>query len=158
MLSTLSFYTRKSLGWKLQKPWKETVPNSWWGFMSPRMCPPHPLFTSTCRLCCVKFPWYLKYLPVVQSLNCVQLFSASWTTACKAPLSSTVSWSLLKFISIELVMLSNHLTLCPPPSPFAFNLSQHQGLFQSVNTSCQVAKVLELQHQAFQWIFRVDFL
>ena len=43
------------------------------------------------------------------------------------------------------------------PSPPTFNLSQYQGLFRS---SQQVAKVLELQlqHQSFQWIFRVDFL
>ena len=47
-----------------------------------------------------------------------------------------------------------------PPSPSAINLSQHQGLFQWVSSSQQVAKVLELQlqHQSFQWIFRVDFL
>ena len=40
----------------------------------------------------------------------------------------------------------------PPSSPLAFNLSQHQGLFQSVSCSPQVAKVLELQlqHQLFQ--------
>ena len=46
------------------------------------------------------------------------------------------------------------------PSPPAFNLSQHQGLFQWVSSSHQVAKVLELelQHQSFQCIFRVDFL
>ena len=45
------------------------------------------------------------------------------------------------------------------PSP-AFNLSQHQGLFQWVSSSHQVAKVLEfqLQQQSFQWIFRTDFL
>ena len=42
------------------------------------------------------------------------------------------------------------------PSPLAFNLSQHQGLFQWVSSSHQVARVLEfqLQHQSFQWIFR----
>ena len=47
-----------------------------------------------------------------------------------------------------------------PPSPSAFNLSQHQGLFQWVDSSHQVAKVLEfqLQHQSFQWVFRIDFL
>ena len=45
-----------------------------------------------------------------------------------------------------------------PPSPPAFNLSQHQGLFQRVASSHQVAKVLELQLQSFQWIFSVDFL
>ena len=46
------------------------------------------------------------------------------------------------------------------PSPPTFNLSQHQGLFQWVSSSYQVAKVLEfqLQHQSFQWIFRTDFL
>ena len=46
------------------------------------------------------------------------------------------------------------------PPPFAFNLSQHQGLFQWIGSSHQLAKVLELQlqHQSFQWVFRVDFL
>ena len=45
------------------------------------------------------------------------------------------------------------------PSPPAFDLSQHQCLFQWVSSSHQVAKVLELQfqHQSFQWRFRVDF-
>ena len=46
------------------------------------------------------------------------------------------------------------------PSPPAFNLCQPQGLYQWVSSLHQVAKVLELQlqHQSFQWIFRVDFL
>ena len=44
------------------------------------------------------------------------------------------------------------------PSPPAFNLSQHQDLFQWINSSHKVATVLELQHQSFQWIFRIDFL
>ena len=59
-------------------------------------------------------------------------------------------------MSIESVMPSTHLVLSSP-SP-AFNPSQHQGLFKC--SSHQVAKVLELQlqHQAFQWIFRIDFL
>ena len=43
-------------------------------------------------------------------------------------------WSLLKFMSIELVMLFHHLILLSPSS-FAFNLSQHQGLFQWVGSS-----------------------
>ena len=50
----------------------------------------------------------------VQSLSCVQLFATSWTTACQASLSITNSWSLLKLISTELVMPSNHLILCCP--------------------------------------------
>ena len=46
------------------------------------------------------------------------------------------------------------------PSPPALNLSRHQGLFQWVSSSHQVAKVLvfQFQHQSFQWIFRTDFL
>ena len=51
---------------------------------------------------------------------------------------------------------------CPllSPSPPAFNLSQNQGLFQGVSSWHPVAKVLELQleHQSFQWIFRVGLL
>ena len=46
------------------------------------------------------------------------------------------------------------------PSPSALNLSQHQCLFKWVSFSHQEAKVLEfwLQHQSFQWIFRIDFI
>ena len=46
------------------------------------------------------------------------------------------------------------------PSPPAFNLSQHQGLFQWVSFSHQVTKVLDLQfqYQSFQWLFRTDLL
>ena len=46
------------------------------------------------------------------------------------------------------------------PSPPAFNLAQHDGLFHWVSSLHQVAKVLELQlqHQPFQWIFRTDFV
>ena len=48
---------------------------------------------------------------VVQLLSHVRLI-ATWTMACQAPLSSSISLSLLKFMSIESVMLSNHLILC----------------------------------------------
>ena len=68
---------------------------------------------------------------VVQLLSCVCLLATPWSAAHQAPLSSTVSQSLLRFMSIESVMPSNSLTLCqPPPSPPALSLSQHQGLFQ----------------------------
>ena len=53
-------------------------------------------------------------LSSVQSLSCVQLFATPWTTSCQASLSITNSQSLPKFMSIELVMPSNHLILnCP---------------------------------------------
>ena len=213
----------------------------------------------------------------VQLLCHVWLSATPWTVACQASLSITNSWSLLRLMSIELVMPSNHLILCHPllflPSIFprirvfsnesalrirwpkywnfsfnispssehpglisfrmdwldllavqgtlksllqhhsskasifwhsvfftvqlshpymttgktialtrrtfvgkvmsllfnilsrlvitflpAFNLSQHQGLFQGVSSSHQVAKLLEFQRQSFQWIFRIDFL
>ena len=55
------------------------------------------------------------YLPKsVQSLSHVQLFETPWTAAHQAPLSITNSWSLLKLMSIELVMPSNYLILCCP--------------------------------------------
>ena len=51
----------------------------------------------------------------VQSLSCVQFFATPWTEAHQASLSVTNSWSLLKLMSIELVMPSNHLILGRPP-------------------------------------------
>ena len=54
------------------------------------------------------------FIVVVQSLSCVLLFVTAWTSACQVPLYSTVSCGLLKFMSIESVMLSHHLILCCP--------------------------------------------
>ena len=51
---------------------------------------------------------------VVQSLSCIRLFATPWTAARQASLSFTISQSLLKLMSIELVMPSNHLILCCP--------------------------------------------
>ena len=62
----------------------------------------------------------------IQSLSHVCLFATTWAAACQTALSITNSQSLLKFMSIELVIPSNHLILS---SPSAFDLSQHQGLF-----------------------------
>ena len=50
----------------------------------------------------------------IQSLSHVRLFATPGTAACQASLSFTSSWSLLKLMSFELVMLSNHLILCCP--------------------------------------------
>ena len=64
-------------------------------------------------------------LIVVQSLSRVRLFATSWTAAHQASMSFTISWSLLKLMSIESVMPSNHLILCCPllllPSIFPSN-------------------------------------
>ena len=98
----------------------------------------------------------------VQSLShsVVSNSATPWTAARQASLSITNSRSLLKLMSIESVMPSNHLILCPPLLLFTFNLSQHQGLFKWVSSLHQVGRVLEfqLQHQSFQWTFRTDFL
>ena len=59
------------------------------------------------------------WVVVVQSLSYVQLF----TTACQTPVSSTVSWTLLKFTCIESVMPSNHPIPLLPASLLALNVS-----------------------------------
>ena len=51
---------------------------------------------------------------VVLLQSCVRLSVTPWTAACQVPLPFTISWSLLKLMSIELVMPSNHLILCCP--------------------------------------------
>ena len=60
--------------------------------------------------------WYSPWFSSVQSLSCVQLFVTPWTTACQASLFITNSQSLLKLMSIESVMPSNHLILWGLPS------------------------------------------
>ena len=79
----------------------------------------------------------------VQSLSCVRLFVTPWIAACQASLSITNSRSSLRLTSIESVIPSGHLILCHPllllpPIPISISL------FQWVNSSHEVAKVLEL--------------
>ena len=66
--------------------------------------------------------WFSIQFSSVQSLSCVWLFATPWTAGCQASLSITISQSLLKLMSIESVMPSNHLILCHllllPPSIF----------------------------------------
>ena len=114
----------------------------------------HPGLNNNIPCECV---WAEYQFSSVQLLSHVRLFATPRTATHQASLSITNSRSLLKLMSIKLVMPSNHLM---SPSPPAFNLSQHQGLFQWVSSSHQVTKVLEfqLQHQSFQWIFRTDLL
>ena len=94
---------------------------------------------------------------LVQPLRHVWLYATPWTAALQASLSFTISWSLLKLTSIgvsDAIQPSHPLS---SPSPPAFNLSQHHSFLMSCSLH-QVAKVLQLQHQSFQWIFRTDFL
>ena len=92
----------------------------------------------------------LKSILVVQSVSHIQFFVNPWTATEQASLFFTISWSLLKLMSIELMMPSNHLILCHPlllPSIFP-----SISLFQLVGSLHQVAKVLklQLQHLSFQ--------
>ena len=108
----------------------------------------------SCRLNHLEFQKF-----VVLSLSHVQLFATPWTAAHQASLSFAISQSLLKLMSIESMMPSNHFILCHLllllPSIFP-----SITLLQWVGPSHQVAEVLEfqLQPQSFQWIFTVYFL
>ena len=95
----------------------------------------------------------------VQSLSSAWLLMTTWTAICQASLSFTISQSLLKFMSFESVMLSNHLILCHPhlllPSVFP-----SISLFPRVGSLHSMTKVLELklQQESFQWIDWFDLL
>ena len=85
--------------------------------------------------------------------SCVWLFATPWTAANQASLS-TISRSLLTQVHrVGDAIQPSHPLLSP--SPPAFNFPQHQGFFQWISSSHQVAKVSELQHQFFQQIFIV---
>ena len=98
---------------------------------------------------------------VVQSLSCVSPFATpraeAWLEAC---LSFPISWSLLRLMSIESVVPSNHLILCRP-------LLLMPSIFPSITVfSIELALRIRwpkywsfsFSHQSSQWIFRVDFL
>ena len=79
------------------------------------------------NICSISSVWWLSR---------VQLFAIPWTTAHQASLSITNSQSLLKFMSIESVMPSNHLILCYPlllPSIFSSIRVFYSGLFQALH-------------------------
>ena len=101
----------------------------------------------------------LSFYVVVQLLSCVQLFVTQWTAAHNASLSLTLFWSWLKFMSTEWMKSSNQITLCYPLL-FLPSIFPRTRVFFRVSSYHQGAKVMELQlqHQSFQWIFRVYFL
>ena len=98
-----------------------TIPTSWW--VNTREIGSHSCeiqLDVSVNLYPSPSTWGSSTLPgasVVQSLSCVQFFVIPWTAAPQASLSSTISWSLLKLMSVESVMPSNHLILCRPLLP-----------------------------------------
>ena len=90
----------------------------------------------------------------LQSLSHVWLFATSWTTAHQVSLSFTITWSLLKFMTIESVMPSNHLILCYSllscpksfPASGSFPMSQ---LFTPGGQSIGTSSVLPMNIQSW---------
>ena len=106
----------------------------------------HGIVDDGLRYCCCSV---VKSCPTVYDL-----------VDCSTP-GFPVLHHLLEFVQTHVHCVDDAIQtphpLSPPP-PLAFNLFQHWGLFQWASSSHQVAKVLELQLQSFQWIFRVYFL
>ena len=119
-------------------------------------------WVSTFNYLEVSFPfssWRWMWLRnIVVSQSCLTLCE---TMDCSTPGFPILHW-LLEFAQTHVQRVSDAIQPSHPLSlpSFAFNLLQFQGLSQWVSSSNQVAKVLELQlhHQSFQWIFRIDFL
>ena len=97
-----------------------------------------------------------KYFVIVQS-PVTSNSAIPWAAACQASLSFTISQSLLKLMSIELVMPSNHLVLCHPllllsfPASGSFPVS---WLLESGGQSIGVSASISV----LQWIFMIQFL
>ena len=115
------------------------------------------LFRRSRKLWAELYPPPQKVFVVVQSLSHVQFFTTPWTVAYWASPSSTISWSLLKLMSTESVMLSNHIILCCPffscpqsfPASDFFSVSQ---LFTSGGPSIEAstsASVLPMSIQGW---------
>ena len=140
----------------------------------------HKIFTTEKQLWVIMLCWWAEKIVgdhgqwvgcspavTVDFTLSVSLVAQSCLTLCNPMDCSTpgllVHHQLPEFIQTQLYWVgdatqpSQHLS---SPSPPAFNLSQHQGLFKWVSSLHQVAKVLELQpqHQSLQWTLRTDFL
>ena len=124
--------------------------STFWGLSEPLIAP-----LQSCGEGCplqVTWRWLL-------FSRCLQLFTTPWTAACQVSLSFTFSQSLLK---LNVYWIGDAIQPSHPLSPLSppdLSFFQHQALFQWGGSLHQVAKVLELQlqHQFFQWIFRVGF-
>ena len=93
----------------------------------------------------------------IQSISRVRLFETSWIAAHQASLSFTISWNLLKFMSVESVMPSNHLILCRSlllPENFP-SIKVFVWGGQSIGASAS-ASALPMNTQ--DWSFRIDWL
>ena len=124
---------------------------------------PHRCKRCSLGLQCLPHGFSWKILTTFKFSSVTQL----WLTLCDPTDCNTpgfpVHHQLLEPTLTHVHHISDAIQSSQPlssPSPPAFNLFQHQNLFQWVGSLHQVAKVLafQLQHQSFQWIFRTDFL
>ena len=132
--------------------------------------PGGPRRSGTTSMVTVLSLWYLQEViwtnnhcsvqfTAVQSLSCLRLFATPWTAAHLASLSITNSRSLPKLMSIESVMLSNHLILGHP-------LLLPPSIFPSIRVFSNESVLyirwpdleFQLQHQSFQWTLRTNLL
>ena len=132
------------------KRWSRTLLN----MITSDHCLVEPSNTNLLSILSIKWTW----VQSVQSLSYVWLFVTPWTAALQASLSITNSQSCSNSCPSSQWC---HATIASfvISSPPAFNLFQHQGLFQVVSSLHQVAKVLELQlqHQSELISFRIDW-
>ena len=109
----------------------------------------------------MKSTWPIIFVIVFQFFSHVWLFTNPWSAACQVPLSFTISQSLLKFMSIELVMLYNNFKLClclqsfPASGSFPVSWLFASG-GQSIVASAS-ATVLPMNIQGW-FPFRIDWL
>ena len=99
----------------------------------------------------------MDFVVVVQPLSCVRLCNPMDCSTSEFPVLHhlpELAQTHVRWVD-DAIQPSCPLSL---PSPPAINLSQHQFHFRWVSSLHQVAKVLELQHQSFQWVCRTDFL
>ena len=115
------------------------------------------------RAYCLCFLLEINGFVSVQFISVAQLCRTLWDPMNRSTPGLPVHHQLPEFTPTHVHWVGDAIQPSYPlssPYPPAFNLSQHQGLFQWVNSSHQVAKVLEfqLQHQSFQWTPRTDLL
>ena len=101
-------------------------------------------------------------LALLQNKTCCCSVTQSCLTLCHPMPGLSFPHHLLKFAQVHVHWIGDAIQPSHPllpSSPSALNLSQHQGIFQWVSCSHKMTKILELQlqHQSFQWIFRIDF-
>ena len=102
--------------------------------------------------------WTAREVPsLVQSLSHVQLFATPWTAACQVSLFITSYQSLLKLMSIELVMLFNHLILCRPLLLLSSILHSLKVFFNESVLHIRQPKYWSFSF-SIMWIFMTDFL